>query len=213
MMGTSHALSGAAVWLAGCAAATSLGAHPAAAPIAAGVAATSLGALLPDLDHPHSLASRAAGPVTWAVSALTRTVSRRVYRATCTDRDDRSGDAGTHRALTHTWPFALWVAVSTGAVLAAAGELWWPLLLRWWWLGLVLGLGCLVHVLGDALTFAGVPVLWPFVSRRRRWRRVRSPLPFRTGGRVEQFVAVPLFAVLGFGGLWVLMDHLTAVGR
>lgn len=213
MMGTSHALSGAAVWLAGCAAVTSLGGHPGVAPVAAGAAVTALGALLPDFDHPYSLASRAAGPVTWAVSAATRAVSRRVYHATCTNRDDRDGDAGTHRALTHTWPFALWVGVTTGAALASAGEVWWPPLAGWWWLGPVLGLGCLVHVLGDALTRSGVPILWPFVSRGRRWRRLRSPLPFRTGGRGEQFVAVPLFAVAGFGSLWLLVDAWTTVGR
>jgi len=58
--------------------------------------------------------------------------------------------------------------------------------------GYLLALGCVTHVLADALTFSGAPLLWPLVRRR-----VRVPL-LRTGGRIDR--ALP-FALLA-GWLW-----------
>ena len=58
--------------------------------------------------------------------------------------------------------------------------------------GYLLALGCVAHIVADALTFSGVPLLWPLVKRR-------GGLPlFRTGGRIDR--ALP-FAVLA-GWLW-----------
>jgi membrane-bound metal-dependent hydrolase YbcI (DUF457 family) len=139
---------------------------------------------------------------------VTRIVSRAVYRATATDVDDRRGDAGTHRALTHTWPAAVAVAAVTTLALWLAG-LRWSWLAGWWWPGLPLGLGCLVHVLGDACTSSGVPLLWPFVSQGRRWRRVGAPFRFRTGSGFERLVFVAT-AVAGLGVAWLLLPALAA---
>jgi membrane-bound metal-dependent hydrolase YbcI (DUF457 family) len=208
MMGTTHATTGATAWLVGCETATLVGVHPSLLGVAAGTVVCAAGALVPDFDHPSSLASRSLWPATAILSWATRAVSRAVYRATSTPLDERRGDAGTHRALTHTWPFALVVGVLAAAALGLAG-LRWPLVGAWWWLGLVLGAGCLVHTLGDALTHSGVPLLWPFASRGRRWRRVGAPLRFSTGKWFEKVVFVVAVAV-GFSALWLLLPALAA---
>lgn len=236
MMGVTHATTGAAAWLVGCEAATFAGVHPSLPSVAVGAVVCAAGALIPDFDHPRSLASTSLHPAAavllllawrwhatghhwWWVAlilgvvalfpaTLTRALSRLVYRATSTTKDDRKGDAGTHRALTHTVPFALVVGVLAAAALGLAG-LRWSMVGAWWWLGLPLGVGCLVHTLGDALTHSGVPLLWPFVSRGRRWRRVGAPLRFSTGKWFEKVVFVATVAV-GFGALWLLLPVLTA---
>lgn len=65
------------------------------------------------------------------------------------------------------------------------------------WVGLAVGLGCAAHSVGDALTLAGCPLLWPLPLGGQRWRRLGPPrwLRFRTGGWFERWVALPVFAV------------------
>lgn len=73
-------------------------------------------ALLPDIDHPHSTIARALGPITGALSWLTRRGAgalRRVGCAHCAAGPNRGG----HRALTHTFVFA----AALGLVLALLG--------------------------------------------------------------------------------------------
>lgn len=60
------------------------------------------------------------------------------------------------------------------------------------WCGVAVGGGCCVHILGDWLTYSGVPLLWPIVWRGERWYRFRSPAPFRAGGRFERTAVWPL---------------------
>jgi membrane-bound metal-dependent hydrolase YbcI (DUF457 family) len=71
--------------------------------------------------------------------------------------------------------------------------------------GATVGLGALVHVLGDWLTRSGVPLAWPFTVRGKRWWMFRSPVAFHTGrSPVELIVmwgsvgASVLVVVLGF---------------
>lgn len=111
MMGRTHALSGAAGWLVGCAGLTAAG-HPAPARVVVAGAVISAGwALVPDLDHPRSTASISLGPVTGVLSWVTAALSRWVSRVTCRCCD---GDADGHRALTHTALFALVMGVLLG---------------------------------------------------------------------------------------------------
>lgn len=66
------------------------------------------------------------------------------------------------------------------------------------WLGLAVGLGCVVHCLGDALTESGCPFLWPFLPiKGETWYEIRPPawLRFRTGRRFERLVVFPLVAL------------------
>jgi membrane-bound metal-dependent hydrolase YbcI (DUF457 family) len=67
------------------------------------------------------------------------------------------------------------------------------------WIGVAVALGCVVHILGDALTRAGVPFLWPLPIRGQRWFRIGSPrvLRFAAGGDAERLVVFPVFALLG----------------
>lgn len=114
----------------------------------------------------------------------------------------RFSEAPAHRTFTHTVSFALLLAVGVNAALRAASN-WLPILGSWTWLGFPLGLGCVIHVLGDACTRSGVPLLWPLRIRGRRWRRFGAPIRFTTGGRGEQ-VAVGLCFALGAGAVWSL---------
>jgi membrane-bound metal-dependent hydrolase YbcI (DUF457 family) len=57
-------------------------------------------------------------------------------------------------------------------------------------LGLALGVGSLIHILGDMLTRHGCPVLWPIAVGGRRWKCVGLPdaVAVRVGGKVEVYV-------------------------
>jgi membrane-bound metal-dependent hydrolase YbcI (DUF457 family) len=75
------------------------------------------------------------------------------------------------------------------------------------WIGLAVALGCVVHCLGDALTRAGCPFLWPIPIAGETWYEIRPPrwFRFRTGGRVEQLLIFPAFglaAILLMPGVW-----------
>lgn len=62
---------------------------------------------------------------------------------------------------------------TVGAVLSDGGA---P-----WLMGLTVGVGAVVHILGDWLTRSGVPIAWPLVYRGKRWWMFRSPVAFHTG--------------------------------
>ena len=261
MMGKSHALSG---WCAGLLVAPLAGVHDLPAVVV--FAATTAGAaLLPDLDHPGSHASRSLGAVTGAVSAVLCAVSAFTYRTTRTARDDN--DDGTHRALTHTLLFAVtlgaavtWLTRVTGGIGAAvtagvtvalmvalaaratgpwvawvAGvaavttlgvtlgvdarvtpELWAGVTHLSGPVGVAVGVGCVVHSIGDGLTRSGVPLLWPLPIRGRRWFAVRLPelLRFHTGHGFETRCVMPLLgvgAVLLVPGVWAYVwPHVVA---
>jgi membrane-bound metal-dependent hydrolase YbcI (DUF457 family) len=248
MMGPSHALSGAAVWLAGCWVLDRFAGYeqPATA-VAVGAAVCAGGALLPDLDMSGKVTSnrggatvaRTFGVFPLFVAEVIEKVSLGVYHATKLS-DDADRENG-HRTLTHTIPFAVLVGWGTTALCARFGRsavvpilfLMLGLALRglfheWarragWvvvslvsagaaycaflvlpadrgypMLGLAVGLGCLVHLLGDAVTNAGVPLLWPIPTGRRRWRMIGLPafVAVRAGGKVEVFLLRTAFAVI-----------------
>lgn len=75
------------------------------------------------------------------------------------------------------------------------------------WIGIAVGLGMFVHCLGDSVTRAGCPWLWPIRIAGETWYELRPPrlLRFRTGGPFEQSVVVPglgAAAVLLLPGVW-----------
>jgi len=87
-----------------------------------------------------------------------------------------------------------------------------------WWLGLAVGLGSLIHCLGDCLTDSACPVLWPLplgpAGRRRMWFALGPPAPmrFHAGGVVERHMVQPLLVVLAVGSVvWVVWPSLAAV--
>src|SRR5262245_59154246 len=100
MMGRTHALTGVlAGLLVGRAA--GLDTLPELAPFAVTTAGY---ALVPDLDHPSSSATRILGPITGLLSRALRGASAWVYARTKGPADEPHG---THRHLTHTFVFAL----------------------------------------------------------------------------------------------------------
>jgi membrane-bound metal-dependent hydrolase YbcI (DUF457 family) len=75
-------------------------------------------------------------------------------------------------------------------------------------LGFAVGVGCLVHLLGDIVTSAGIPILWPVPVGRRAWRMIGVPdgLAVRVGGTVEVIVlrgAFTIVALLSIAALYV----------
>jgi hypothetical protein len=136
MMGSSHALTG---WCAGLLIAPALG--QADLPGALLVATACAGfALLPDLDHRGSTASRLFRPVTKPLSWAVRGSSRVIYRWTKGPRDEDG--SGEHRTFWHTGAAAGLLGVATAAGTHAGG--------RWAVAGvLVLGVFLAIAALGD----------------------------------------------------------------
>jgi membrane-bound metal-dependent hydrolase YbcI (DUF457 family) len=239
VLGVSHATSGAALGLAVAGYAPQvLGIEPAAGTVVTFAAVCAGAALLPDLDHPSSTATKHFTAASFLASNVVRPLSGLVYRITRARRDTGKG---THRGLTHT----VVGAALLGLVINLASARWGtPVLIGTLfvclalaikgldaivpgppslvvaagltfaveqyvpggtagtagWLGTAVTLGMIVHSVGDAVTEAGAPLLWPLPIRQRRWYPVGSPRPmrFRTGGRVEAWVVAPELTVATF---------------
>lgn len=130
-MGRSHAMSGVLVGLL-TGEAIGLSAWAELLPFAVTVAGY---ALLPDLDHPGSTATRLLGPLTRFVSWLLRHTSAAIYTVTKGPRDEHV--TGTHRHLSHTALFAFALGGLTAAITTWAGP---------WGVAAVLALGVLLAV-------------------------------------------------------------------
>jgi membrane-bound metal-dependent hydrolase YbcI (DUF457 family) len=129
MMGPSHALSGAAVWLAGSWALDHFAGYaqtPLA--VAAGTAVCAGGALLPDLDlsgkvtrnQGGATVARTFGVFSLFIAEVVEKVSLGVYTATKLSKDPRRDNG--HRTFTHTLPFAALIGWGTTALCTAFGK-------------------------------------------------------------------------------------------
>lgn len=255
MMGPSHALSGAAVWLAGSWALNHFaGYEQSPLAIAVGTAVCAGGALFPDLDlsgkvtrnQGGATVARTFGVFSLFIAEVIEKFSLGVYTATRLSKDPRRTNG--HRTFTHTLPFAALVAWGTTSLAGFGGK--WAVvgivffmvglalrgLFESWaeragWvvititsaaaalftyanlpgdrgypmLGLAVGVGCVVHLLGDMITKNGVPILWPLPIGRRMWKMIGIPnaLAVKVGGPVEvvvlrtAFTIVSILAALG----------------
>jgi membrane-bound metal-dependent hydrolase YbcI (DUF457 family) len=118
VLGVSHATSGAGLGLAVAGfAPLSAGVQPSAGSILTFAAVCAGAALLPDLDHPSSLATRRFSVASWLAGHLIRPLSGLVYDLTRARRDTGKG---THRGLTHT----VLGAVLLGAAVNLASAQW-----------------------------------------------------------------------------------------
>jgi membrane-bound metal-dependent hydrolase YbcI (DUF457 family) len=105
MLGKSHAISGAAVWLSGAAVAQLAGWDPNMTAVWVGAGVCAGCALIPDIDHPNSSVTLAAGPITKGISWTLARVGVFVHAHTKTRADTPDLDA--HRTITHTLVWAL----------------------------------------------------------------------------------------------------------
>jgi membrane-bound metal-dependent hydrolase YbcI (DUF457 family) len=253
MMGPSHALSGAAVWLGGSWALEYFADyHQSPLELAVGTAVCAGGALLPDIDlsgrvitgQGGATVARAFGRVSLFVAEVVEKASLAVYTVTRM-RDDPDRDNG-HRTLTHTLPFAAGMgalttwACTAGGRWAVMGVLflmlglalrglfhtvaqklgWIPITLisaaaaygTWLYLppdrgypllGVAVGVGCVVHLLGDVITRAGVPILWPLPTGRRLWRMIGLPdaVALTSGSPVETRLLRGAFTVISLAAI------------
>lgn len=63
------------------------------------------------------------------------------------------------------------------------------------WLGVAVFTGYLIHLLGDAFTTSGVPILFPIPRKGKLWWMVRFT-SMKAGGALENVVFVPFFLLL-----------------
>lgn len=229
MLGHSHALSGLA------AGAATLPWAPVQGAVAQGAWIAAVGgfAMLPDLDHRNSTVSDMWGPVTdvpaGAIGALSGGHRWGTHDAILAPL---AFGALAVLASETFWSSLLLMALAIGLALRALHfvipgrtetTILGNLVLSWggaWlllnhmgspvWLPWAVAAGVLTHVLGDAITTAGVPV--PVLWLVRRKRLALSPI--RTGAGVEKMALVPLFmvATIVFGysntGLHLAVDPL-----
>lgn len=180
MMGPSHAATGAAAWLA------LTGWH---SPVEAlhlpaelqllGALTTAGAALISAWDHLRASVAHALPP-------LTEWISRGVSDA-----------SGSHRQGTRS---LLGIAAFTALAVVAA-VLGTVLGDGLWWIPASVAIGVGAHILGDALTAVGVPLLWPL----RPAPPVRTPL-WSSSGRFS----LPLLGATGSWREWVFVSVLTA---
>ncbi|MEU4691405.1 metal-dependent hydrolase [Actinoplanes sp. NPDC023714] len=129
MMGPSHALSGAAAWLAGSwALAQFAGVSQTPLEVAVGTAVCAGGALLPDLDMSGKVTrnqggatvARTFGVASLFVAEVVEKFSLGVYTATKLSRDPRRENG--HRTFTHTLPFCALIGWGTTALATEYGK-------------------------------------------------------------------------------------------
>ncbi|WP_147128027.1 metal-dependent hydrolase [Nocardia ninae] len=191
-----------------------------------GVFLTAGAALLPDADHPNGTIAHVLGPISYNLCRLISWISGGHRHATHSFAFVAAVSYGTWagehwigrwftlglvffllalavRAL-HLCPPGDGVeAWGTIVVLAVAGTF----AMDHWisdkpvWLPFSVGLGALVHLLGDCLTDRGCRLFWPFKVR------TRVPIIDRTGNKVETWVLSPLFVLGTLAVLWYSITH------
>jgi membrane-bound metal-dependent hydrolase YbcI (DUF457 family) len=217
MMGRTHALSGAALWLA---AVPFLGdpgllggyaVQPSPAQVASGAVVCAGAAMLPDIDHHDGTIANTFGPLTRLLCRVVGMISGGHRQATHSLAFAALAGVGAgwlaDRGPRTAWLITLFLLIGLGlrgagvqvperaafsAVLDAVIAAALTFVMRdldMSFAGYAVALGCLAHVAGDCLTPAGCPVLWP-----AQWR-FEVPLIPRTDGLVERWILAPLLTL------------------
>ena len=210
MLARGHALSGAVGWLAAAPLLEVAMGPLTTAQLAAGALVTAGAALAPDIDHPGSTIARNLGPAgRMAAGGVKLTLGHRglTHSLACVALVGVASwwavvvagllrvpsvlagvtvGLAAHLLLRGTWTR---VAPTAGVVagVAVGGLLWSGAVAVGAWLPVALTTGVLLHIAGDALTSAGVPLFAPL-----RHRRVGMPVFGATGGLVESAVTAAL---------------------
>jgi membrane-bound metal-dependent hydrolase YbcI (DUF457 family) len=196
------------------------------ADIVLGAFATAGAALLPDLDHPDGTIAHFLGPISHAFCRFVEKVSGGHRHATHSFLFVALVTFGTWEGAEH-WgrPFVLailyilyslavralhlcppgkgihsWGVVQILAISGTAASYEY-LPKNPAWLPAAVGLGALVHLVGDCLTKEGCPLLWPLD------RRVGIPLIKRTGDKFETAFLTPLMALGALACVFLAVRH------
>ncbi|MBA2894467.1 metal-dependent hydrolase [Nonomuraea soli] len=179
-------------------------------------------AMLPDLDHPSATIAQTFGPITWALSKVVAWLTGGHRGMTHSLVFAVLMGFGAHW-LADAYPIGrdILVILMVGLALRAIGigvpgNKWGSMMVNigltagiyvvfmslgvgYAWLGLAIGLGCLIHVVGDCMTERGCPVLWPMGARFvLPWK-----IGIKTGKRFEQKILAPLLSVAIIGLLFL----------
>ena len=122
VMGPTHAMSGAAVWLVAAPALTSVLGQPSpsVAELGVGAAVCAGSALLPDIDSPQSTVARSFGFLSQALAHVVNAACAGLRNLTSTRADGTTSDG--HRTVTHTALFAVAAGAAVSALIAAFGQ-------------------------------------------------------------------------------------------
>lgn len=80
-----------------------------------------------------------------------------------------------------------------------------PSHLDYTWVGGAVIFGWVSHLLGDMMTVAGVPILFPLKIKGKRWWDLRLPLGIKAGGFIEYSILVPLFTIIAAISLYNIL--------
>ncbi|WP_327090965.1 metal-dependent hydrolase [Nonomuraea sp. NBC_01738] len=178
-------------------------------------------AMLPDLDHPSATIAQTFGPVTWALSKAVNWIAGGHRGMTHSLVFAAAMGFGAHW-LAGRYPIGrdIMVVLMIGLALRAIGvgipgnklgsaminigltaglyTVFMSLGVGYAWLGLAVGVGCLIHVVGDCMTEKGCPVLWPLAARWvLPWK-----IGIKTGQKFETKVLAPVLSVAIVGLLF-----------
>jgi membrane-bound metal-dependent hydrolase YbcI (DUF457 family) len=173
-------------------------------------------ALLPDIDHPNSTASKTFGPVTgvfcWIVGKLTgghRRGTHSLFGVAVLGALSEVGISYRHGLATALVIVPMILALASlvrlfkipgylddlapvpvvlGIVLMTAVPLW--------YVPYALAAGCLVHIAGDLITKVKIPIFWPF------GRSAFALGLISTNGTAERWIITPACLIIIIIGAW-----------
>ncbi|WP_280461067.1 metal-dependent hydrolase [Nocardia carnea] len=180
-----------------------------------GALITAGAALLPDIDHPGGTIGDSLGPLSNAVAKGVATVSGGHRKGTHGLLFVLLAGWATWAGVNYLGRYftlgVIFVMLAFGiralhltprgdsfrawglcVLLAGGGTV---LMDRWlpdspYWLPFAIGLGALIHIVGDCLTDRGCPLLWPLKPR------LAVPIISRTGNKVETWVLTPAMGLV-----------------
>lgn len=84
-----------------------------------------------------------------------------------------------------------------------------PAELSYNWVGAAVAFGWILHLIGDSMTVAGVPLFFPLKHKGKRWWNYRLPFAIKAGGFIEMSVLIPVFiiiAIISFIGVFPVLQ-------
>lgn len=192
MMGKSHAVTGAGLWLAGWGWAATAGfADPGVDVLTAGTMLCTGAALLPDLDHPNSRLAHSGGLITLGFAKMVGRIGAGIHAATKLDADRPDKDG--HRTITHTFFGAVFIGTLVTAVCSldrAAGPV--PV-------GSIIA--ALLVLAFSGLGYAAVRSAWG--GRRKKVKLSRKGRRWHKSTLIAWVLAIYTLVIVPSGAWWI----------